>query len=94
MNTKKKVYYEARLNRNISRSSYGGKKIYKKGTVIWDCTEKQFEKTTAKNIDNYTSLCICEGHGVYEYFDLEIDIEFVRVEKITTTKEKVVKLKK
>jgi hypothetical protein len=35
---------------------------------------------------------ICEGHRVYECFDLK-DIEWVRVEIITETKEKIVKLK-
>jgi hypothetical protein len=88
-----KTHYEARLNRNISRNNYG-KTTYKKGTLIWICTEKQFEKLTSKNIHNYTDFCICEGHGVYEYFDLEKDIEFVKVEIITKKKEKVVKLKK
>lgn len=92
MNTK--VHYEARLNRNISRSPYGVRINYKKGTVVWDCTKKQFEKLTAENINNQTSLFLCEGHGVYEYFDLEKDIEFVKVQTVITTKETVVKLKK
>ncbi len=89
-----KVHYEARLNRNITRSVYGRKKVYKKGTVIWDCSDSKFQKLTKDNIDNETSLAICEGHGVYEYFDLEKDIEFFRVETIVKRKEKVVKLKK
>lgn len=90
-----KIYhYEARLNRNISRTPYGSRTNFKKGTVIWDCTEKQFAKLTASNIGNQTNLSICTGHGVYEYFDLEKDIEFVRVETITKIKEKIVKLKK
>lgn len=88
-----KTHYEARLNRNITRKPYGLKTIYKKGTVIWSCTDKKFAKLTKKNIENETHLCICEGQGVYEYFDLEKDIEFVKVDVIVTKKEKVVKIK-
>ena len=91
---KSKIHYEARLNRNISRSPYGVRTNYKKGTVIWECTEKQFEKLTSNNIHEQTSLSICEGHGVYEYFNLEKDIEFVKIEILTTKKEIIVKLKK
>lgn len=90
---KSTVYYEARLKKNIKRTPYGVSTVYKKGTVVWDCSEKQFQKLTADNIHHQTSLGICEGHGVYEYFDLE-DIEFFRVEKIVRLKERVVKFKK
>ena len=90
---KTEIYYEARLNRNIRRTPYGRRTNYKKGTVIWDCSEKQFSKLRAENIHKLTNLSICEGHGVYEYFDLEKDIEFVKVTKVVTTKEKIVKLK-
>ncbi len=89
---KNKVIYEARLNRNINRTSYGKRIVYKKGSVIFDCNEKQFNKITADNIHMQTSLGICEGHGIYEYFDLEKDIEFVRVESKIVKKEKIVKL--
>ena len=89
---KKTVKYEARLNRNIKRTPYGVNRTYKRGTVICDFTEKQFLKLTKANISKQTDLSICEGHGVYEYFDLENDIEFFRVEIVVTKKEKLVKL--
>ena len=89
---KKKIHYEFRLNRNISRSLYQ-RKTYKKGTIIWDCTEIQFKKLKSINIKNFTDLSICEGHGVYEYFDLKKDIEIIKVETIVTKKENIVKLK-
>lgn len=88
-----KIHYEARLNRNITRTLYN-KKVYKKGTVVCDFTESTFKKLTAKNIDRYTDLGICEGHGTNEYFDLETDIEFFKVEKIIKIKQTKVKLKK
>ena len=91
---KSEIYFEARLNRNITRRPYGRKTIYKKGKVVYDCSDKQFSKLTASNIHKRTDLCLCEGHGVYEYFDLDKDIEFVKVEITTITKEKIVKLKK
>lgn len=91
---KPKTHYEARLNRNISRRQYGSRTNYKKETVIWDCTEKEFEKLTSENIHKQTSLSIVVGHGYSEYFDLEKDIEFVKVQTVITTKETVVKLKK
>ena len=90
---KNTVKIEARLNRNITRSVYGNNKVYKKGTVIWDCTEAMFSKLTETSISNHTDLCICEGHGVYEYFDLETDIEFIRVEVVQQQIEKLVTLK-
>lgn len=91
---KNKVYYEARLNRNISRTPYGVKTVYKKGTVIDKFSEKTFNKLTVKNIDNQTDLSICEGMGVYEYFDLEKDIEFFKVTTITEVREYIVELPK
>jgi len=87
-----KIKYEARLKKGIKRKPYGLNRVYKKGTVIYDCTEKVFEKLTADNIHNKTNLSICEGYGVYEYFDLE-DIEFFRVETVTTTTDFSVNLK-
>jgi hypothetical protein len=90
------IKYVARLKREITRTPYFVKTIYKSGTVICEFTEKQFVKLTSKNIYRYNSLSICEGHGVYEYFDLETDIEFVKITTTTTTnkKEVLVKLKK
>jgi len=87
------VTYEARLSRDIKRTPYGIKRVYKKGKVIWECSEKTFLKLTKKSLSSKTDLAICEGMGVYEYFYLETDIEFFRVETITTKKEKRVKLK-
>lgn len=89
------VKYEARLNRTITRYPYNKKTIYLKGTVIWDCGEKTFNKITKDNLHMHTSLGICEGYGVYEYFDLDKDIEFVKIttRTVKTTKEKTVKLK-
>lgn len=89
---KPKTHYEARLKRNITRKVYGSRKTYKKGTVIWNCTEKQFEKLTSNNIRDQTNLSVCEGHGYYEYFDLEKDIEFVKVQIITNVRESIVQL--
>jgi len=89
----KKINYEARLKRNVSRISFGKKTIYKKGTLIWSFPEKIFNKITAKNISRYTSLSICEGHGIFKYFNLDKDIEFVKIEVVTSKKEKIVKLK-
>ncbi len=85
-----KVHYEARLNRNIS---IGGTK-YKKGTVVFMCPDRTFEKLTTENIHKITSFSICEGYGRYEYFDLKKDIEFFKVEIIITQKEIPIKLKK
>jgi hypothetical protein len=88
---KKTILYQARLKRNITRYPYGTKKTYKKGTMIDEFTEKIFLSMTSNNYTKHTSLCICEGFNVYEYFDLE-DIEFVKITttiKITT---KIVKL--
>ncbi len=90
---KSKIHYEARLNSNKSRMSYGKRINYKKGTVISTYTETQFKKITVENIDKYDSLSICTGFGSYEYFDLEKDIEFVKVETKIVTKIKTVKLK-
>lgn len=90
---KNKIHFEARLKRAILRTPYGMRKIYKKGTLIVEFSEKQFKSITSENIHKYTDLCLCEGHGVYEYFDLEKDIEFVQVEIITTKKVTSVKLK-
>jgi hypothetical protein len=87
-----KIHYEERLSRNITRTYYT-KNIYKKGTLISQFTEKQFQKLTLKNIDNYFRPQITFGHGVAEYFDVEKDIEFVKVITYTKTKEKIVKLK-
>jgi len=86
------VRYEARLNRNIERTPYGVKMVYKKGTVIYTCDEKTFKTLTKKNLCQRTSLASCEGHGVYEYFDLD-DIRFVKVTTVKKTTEKTVKLK-
>lgn len=92
---KNKVYYEARLNRNITRiTAYNIKRTYKKGTVIDTFSEKLFNMLTVKNISNQTNLSICEGHGVYEYFDLEKDIEFMKVTTTVSIRESIVKLKK
>lgn len=88
---KNKIHYEARLNRNISRTYYT-KTTYKKGTLIASFSESQFLKFTLKNIDNYFHPQIVLGHGAAEYFDVEKDIDFVRIETVTKTKEKVVKL--
>lgn len=90
---KKNIIYEARLNRNIKKFSYGSNRLYKKGTIIWSCPEKTFKKLTKSNIDDHTGLCICEGHGSYQYFDLEKDIEFFKVETVVRKKESLVKLK-
>ncbi len=77
---KYKVHYEARLNRNISRTHYT-KTTYKKGTLICKFTEEEFIRLTLKNVDNHFSPQITLGHGVAEYFDIEKDIDFVRVIK-------------
>lgn len=89
---KNKVHYEARLNRNISRTYYT-KKTYKKGTLIATFSATEFGKLTLKNIDNYFHPQITLGHGASEYFDVEKDIDFVKVETVVKTKEKIVKLK-
>lgn len=89
-----KIHYEARLNRNIRRNPYGVWKTYKKGTVVEKFSKSEFEKMTEKNVDNYFTPCICEGHGVYEYFDMEKDIDFVKIETITETREVKMNLRK
>lgn len=88
----KTITYEARLNKRKVGFSYGTNTYYKKGLLIEKFSEKTFNKLTLKNIDDYTDLCICEGHGVYEYFDLK-DIDFIKVTKIITYIETKVKLK-
>lgn len=88
---KEKIHYEARLNRNIRRKLYSWT-TYKKGTLIAKFEQKQFEKFTLKNIGNYFSPQITIGHGSAEYFDVEKDIDFVKVITYTKTKEKIVKL--
>lgn len=91
------VKYEARLNRNIKRNVYGGNKVYKKGKVIWSCSERLFKQFKNKeHMEDYFDTSICEGHGVYEYFDLQKDIEFVAVKKetIVKTSQKPIKLNK
>lgn len=88
-----KIHYEARLNKNIRRKLYYVT-TYKKGTLISKWGQKEFEKFTAKNIDNYFHPQIVIGHGVAEYFDVEKDIDFVKVITYTETKEEIVKLKK
>lgn len=90
---KHKIHYEARLNRNIRRQYYSWT-TYKKGTLIEKFSQKEFEKLTLKNIDDYFSPQIILGHGVAEYFDVEKDIDFIQVITYTKTKEKTVKLKK
>lgn len=90
---KNKVYIEVRLNKNIIRFPYNIKTIYKKELVIEKFTEKEFNKLNEKNIDKYFSPQICEGMGVYEYFNIE-DIKFIRIEKIIKIKEKIIKLNK
>jgi len=89
---KEKIHYEARLNRNIRREYYTWT-TYKKGTLISKFGQKEFEKLTLKNIDNYFSPQITLGHGAAEYFDVEKDIDFVKVITYTKTKKKIVKLK-
>lgn len=87
------IRFEARLKKNINRTTaYGVNKTYKKGTVLWFCSERIFKKLTSKNIGNYVDFNICEGHGVYEYFSLS-DIQFFKVQKVTTTKEYKAKIK-
>jgi len=90
---KQNIHYEARLNKNIRREYYTWT-TYKKGRLICRFTQKQFEKFTMKNIDNYFSPQITLGHGVAEYFDVEKDIVFVKVITYTKKKETIVKLKK
>lgn len=90
--TKKSVRYQARLKKNMIRHPYGSRKVYKKGTVIWECSESDFLSVTKKNIHTRTSLGIVEGHGVMADFDLD-DIEFIRIETICTVKSRKVKLK-
>ncbi len=87
-----KTHYEARLNKSIKRTLYTST-TYKKGTLIAKFTQKEFEKFTKKNISNYFSPQITLGHGSAEYFDVEKDIDFVKVVTVTTTKETIVKLK-
>lgn len=87
-----KIHYEARLNRNISRTYYS-RTTYKKGRLIARFTQKEFEKFTFENIGNYFSPQIVLGHGAAEYFDVKKDIDFVKVVTYTKTKEKIVKLK-
>jgi len=94
MQNKTKIHYEARLKRNIKREPYNRTVVYKKGLVLWDCSEKLFAKLTKDNIHKWVDFCVCEGHGVYEYFDLEKDIQFFKVETTTKVTEKPVKLKK
>ena len=89
---KEQIHYEARLNRNIRRNYYTWT-TYKKGRVIAKFGQKTFEKFTLKNIDNHFSPQITLGHGACEYFDVEKDIDFVKVITYTKTKEKIVKLK-
>lgn len=85
-----KIHYEARLNKNIRREYYTWT-TYKKGTLISRFGQKEFEKFTIKNIDNYFSPQITLGHGAAEYFDVEEDIDFFKV--ITYTKSKKTKIK-
>ena len=59
---KQNIHYEARLNKNIRREYYTWT-TYKKGRLICRFTQKQFEKFTAKNIDNHFSPQITLGHG-------------------------------
>lgn len=87
-----RVHYEARLNRNITRDWYG-KTVYKKGTLISNFTEKEFAKLNKKTKRSEYSPQITRGHGVSEYFDIEKDIEFVKVTTSKTIKEQTVKLK-
>lgn len=89
---KNKIHYEARLNRNIIRTNYV-RTTYKKGKLISIFTQKEFEKLTLKNIDDYFSPEITIGHGNTEYFDVKEDIDFFKVIKYTRTSEKLVKLK-
>lgn len=95
--TKETIIYEARLNKNISRTQYNVKTIYKKGTIIWFCNKKIFKKLNKRNIYQYTGLYIIgrNSFGVYEYFNLEEDIVFVKVKTtiVKTEKETVVFLK-
>jgi len=89
---KTKIHYEARLNRNIRRKYYSWT-TYKKGLLIERFGQKEFEKLTLKNIDEWFSPQITLGHGAAEYFDVEKDIDFIKVTTYTNTKEKKVKLK-
>lgn len=91
-NQNENIHYEAKLNKNIKRKYYSWT-TYKKGTLICKFTEKQFEKFTLKNIDNYFSPQITLGHGAAEYFDVETDIEFFKITTCTKTKKQIVKLK-
>ncbi len=93
MEKKIEVHYEARLNRNISRTYYT-RTTYKKGTLIAIFEQEQFEKLTLKNIGNYFHPQITMGHGSAEYFDIEKDIEFFKVETVKTKNETPVKIKK
>lgn len=80
----KKIQYEARLNKAIIRRQY---RFFKKGEVIFKLSEKEFKKLTPKNMHKYTNITIVIGHGVNEYFELENDISFFKVEIIVAKKE-------
>lgn len=87
-----RVHYEARLSRNVTRMNYS-KTIYSKGTLIAPFTEKEFNRLNKKNIRDYFIPQITVGHGNSEYFDIEKDIEFIKVTTSKIIREQTVKLK-
>lgn len=84
------IKYEVRLKKNIKRIVHGSLTTYKKGTLIDTFSQPLWKKLNSKNFNDFSSLCICEGHGVYEYFSME-DVDFFRVSsKTIKTKKKVI----
>jgi hypothetical protein len=73
----KKIEFHAILDKAIVRHRFT---FFKKGEVAFKLSKKEFKKLTPNNIKKYTNIKIVVGHGVYEEFELEKDISFLKVE--------------
>lgn len=86
------ISYEVVLNKNIKINVYGYNKTYRKGLIITSFTKNEFERVfkNAETVEDNFTPCVCEGHGVYEYFNWK-DLDVVKVETVIKTKKTLVK---
>lgn len=82
MATKKKKYYEIRLNKEIIDNPYSLEKKYKPGHVVTKCRSKA---SLDRYLSDKTLTIECHGHGVYTYCDRDDVDVFEVTENITTS---------